>query len=955
MQSKFKHTQTFCAGCPLYRDTKHNYTYVPTTLRYRDFQEDGKTPQIDLLIISGAPGKDEDERGESLIGEAGNEVFTALRKHNIEESFGFLNILRCRPFDGEKNRKPTIEEIAACRNYAKKDIELFKPKIIILMGDLAVQSLLPNPNWAKKNVNILKGEVYTEGDYTYVVTIHPYTFIKSKSYMERKRFQDHIGIARRLLTGEQTKWSRKGSSTLLTTKAEVKDLVDLIKTMPVNAYDTIPGIGLDVETRNLNRVAFNEMLTIQFAVDNNVGFVLPLFHPESPFLGNIDDIIKMLFDLFSYDAPFYYWLAHHGKFDLWQSLRFFGLIKFKKPVLDTLYLEYLLDENQRTSDSDIEGISSFSNFDLKTLSREKLDFHHYDPYILEVRKKPDGFYHEPLYENGHISKFTDYAGMDAYTGRRLGCVQITELKDQGYDVDALRLAQKWDARVTHLYTKMEANGLFTDKDQVTFLGGGESPILERLKEIPKEILSTPEGKKANWMCLQQDSKTSGMKPLFGKAQTVWSIRKPKHKKNLLVDACELEPLEYSEKTGASSLGKTYYAYYEGHPIVDLVSEYTKLDKLYTSYITSVGEILEKYEDNKIDGRIRANFSSTKTVTGRGATSDPNTSQLPSASNHAKAMIKSMYGASLDHIIIESDYGQSEVRWWAQLSDDEKFAKLFWDMKKKRDEYLRNPTPELAKEVSLFCDIHKQSAALMYQINIEDVTKVQRQATKAFVFGSMYGKHYTSLARDLKIKDEEALDIQNTFLTKFEKAGNWLFEIERFAEKYKYVVSPYGRRRHLEPLFIKNPNAAKRRARNSPIQSASSDTMFLSAWRFQDWLENEGLHQLVRIVNTIHDAVLFEMPLNDTKFIYDICMKLQDIMCNFKDFVYKEFGIVMKVPFESDFKMGLRWGHCIEWNGLYSHLEEILEQCRDWNKQIKDGKPWYKIATEIHEEKMKKAA
>lgn len=1384
MRTFLKHDPKFCSSCPLRRQSCKTQ-YVPTEIYYRDVQEN-KNPKVDVLVIGESPGYNEDIQGKPCVGDAGRDVKQAIDDAGLGGVTAYCTLVRCRPVDGNKNRPPVIEEISACRNYILQDIEYLKPKVVILMGSIVIHSLTTNADWKSKGINLIKGDYYTDNGITYFATVNPHSYLISKSYIERKQFFGHIKNVAKFLSGHSNIYASKGTSTLLDTEKDVEDFISLVKSFPKENYEIVPGIGLDTETENLNRVAKNDLLSIQFAIDNNVGFVIPVKHPESPFISKIDWLISRLLDLFTSMAPFSYWIAHNGKFDGWQILRFLGIKRLAKPIIDTLYLEYLGDENLRSKDDNVEGVGTFTAFDLKSLSKNKLGFHHYDQEVLKAREESGGMARLPLYENGKcVSSFVDYGGMDAYVGRRLMCVQVEELAEQHYLEQALRLAIKWDARVTTLYSKMESNGLPLDTQQLDYLGSEESPIIARLAEIPKEILATPEGKKANDLAIGMDPKIAGMKPLFGKKPIVWDIGKPAHKRALLIDACGLEPVGVGKDEVTPSVDKKFYEFHEDHELVKLVQEYTGLEKLRTSYINSVRHELETNDDNKADGRVHASFHSTRTVTGRGATSNPNTSQLPSATNEAKAGIKSMYGASPGHIIMEGDYSQAEVRWWAQISNDLKFAGLFREMKNKRDIYHKNPTPELAKEVKLTCDMHRQVASSMNQITLEQVTKTQRQGAKALcvvgdtlvrtqnglekiediyknwegainvetrkgvesashvyhftvdktakiitsagfelqgrpehpilvwrdcklqlvelqelsdtdriiirreahmwpysskgatpyiwerkpgqtgivpyacnmpekitgdlarlagyitsegsvskkkgimvgnidkrivddirnilmsnfgnfafkenviskgsvyssdytyfilnkraanylyinnlavsgetaptktvpssiftsnqqivieylrgyfagdgassskvvksltasehlakqlqvlllelgivsyrsytyretnkgkgeywelkiygrdlqtywkvlppvrplcsipnrlwnssnydnifglhdivrnfraendkvgsyhiypafpwtgakeytvsgclknydvlmtglrardislandvqeildnnyfldtlahkevielqnqhvydftvpgshtfvtqglisrnTFGSIFGQSTKALAKKLKISVEKAEELQTAFLTRFDRAGKWLTEIEKFAERYNYVESPFGRRRHLEAAFKINPNGAKRQARNSPIQSASSDNMFLSAWRFQNWLEDNDLDKIVRIVNTIHDAILVEMPL-DLELMRLIKDQLENCMTNIDQFLLDEFGIKLIVPFEADFKFGLRWGHCL---GLEDNpMEEIFDKCKYWDYNLSNGKSWHQLVLE----------
>jgi uracil-DNA glycosylase family 4 len=759
IRTTLKHPNKYCNGCPLSKACNKNFTYIPTEVHYSRTDENDR-PQVDVLIVGEAPGKNEDNQGMPFAGPSGNEIKRALKQAGLSESYAITHSVRCRPVASDsfdKNRPPTKEEIAACSNYLRQDIEQLRPKVVVMLGNTGKEAVAPK-EWKSVPIQKLQGEILNSEDITYTATLNPDIFLKKDSYIDKQRFYRHISNVARILSGEQSEDSRKGTTLLLKTEQDVNDLMDSLENEPTES------IFVDTETDNLNRVAPNKVATIQFARDNDIGYVIPLDHWQSPFKGEVLERIKRrIAAVFSNpDAPFECWAAHNSKFDYNKICRYFDIVRTAKPMVDTIMLEYLRDENQRRGGDDDGGKMEGGGvaFDLKSMVKDKLGFFHYNNEILDVRKS-GSLIDEPL-ENpdGSISSFTEYAGMDVYVGRRLLCYILKDLDKSGHRNQSWRFANKWGSRITHLLSKMEVNGVFVDKDQLAYLQSDTSPILTRMDEIPEDILSTPEGKAANKLIVQSNSKTKGLKPLFNKVPTVFDIDKKDHRIALLVDTCKLDPLEYGtlkdengkevrkflkkgeidKGNGVPAINKKFYQQYAGNYFSDLIQEYEGMKKLKSSYLNSVQSFLydeiiytksgpKSNADNLFDGRIHASFHESKTVTGRLAASDPNTQQQPRSDNFAKAMIKSMYGASPGNFILEADYGQAEVRWWAQIAKDKEFAKLFWNMYEITQEYERNPTPEMKLRVKNECDIHRQVSAAMNRIDISTVTSDQRQAAK----------------------------------------------------------------------------------------------------------------------------------------------------------------------------------------------------------------------------------
>ena len=938
MRALLRQEPDYCQGCPLYKDKKHKTTYIPTDITYSEAAPDGVSPLVEIMVVGEAPGQIEDRVGYPFAGEAGAELRGAMDKAGITDSYAIANVVRCRPTDENgNNRAPTIEEIAACSNYIKKDIEQLNPKLLVLAGHLAVQALNSNPEWKGVSVGALKGQVsYDKDGKIHLATVHPSSFIRSKSASEKRRFYRHIKSAQRLLSGEETKWSKKGTVVLCDTMEKVDQAIKFFR------EECTSPAAFDYETKNLNRVARNKIATLQLSADADLAYVFPMDHWETPFDKEqrryIRKQLRSLFESTSLKFPF--WIAHNAQFDIAISLQFLKVYRFGKPVVDTQFLAYLQDENQAgDDDTKGKGGTGFNAFRLKELAREHLGFYYYDTELSDALAARHGANGGSLW-NLSLDRLSAYGGTDAYITFRLFHFYRKWLERQGYHT-ALRFAVRWYGRIAPLLTRMTMNGFAVDPHQLDYLKSDDSPILSRLQEIPGQIYASPEAKKANDLLLGEDSRTRGMKPLFGKKPWILEIDKRLHRIQLFVNSCKLQPLSMG-KDGTASLNKAYWEEYKNHSLISLYQEYSGLYKLRTSYLDSIDTILTANEDNKADKRIHAGFHAIRTVTGRLASADPNLQQLPKGKPYsAKAFIRSMYGARPGYVLIECDYSQAEVRWWAQISGDRQYAKLFEEMKSLREEYQRTGDAVLGKKVELECDIHKKVASLMFRIALIEVTKELRQKAKSLCFGSIYGQHYKTLAALLGIDPEEALALQETFIKEFPKAGKWLTDIEQEALTFGLVSTPMGRVRHLADLIALDENAARRRARNSPIQAISSDTTALAAWRIQNWIEEN--RKPFYVINCVHDAITLEVPL-DSDHIKEAIWLFKDMMVDsLPKFLQEEFGIQMFVPLEIEFDIGVRWGHMLPYDGVASKLPGIVDQCKNWDSKLASGVPWHQIA------------
>lgn len=937
MRTTKTQSPVFCRGCPLYRDAGHSTTYVPTLVEYNQLREDG-SPHVDVLVVGEAPSRTEDNYGLPFAGVPQKEIHDAFERVGIRD-YALANVIRCRPTDSEgKLRPPTVEETSACKNYIQQDIKDLDPKVIVYAGSQGLQILSPNSAWQGKSAGALKGQIYQKDGRTHLVTIHPSLYLRTKSGPERRRFLRHIEAVGPLLTGKQTKWSKKGQVVLLDTLEKVDEAVRFF------LEDCTKPVAFDSETQNLNHVARNKCATLQLSADSDLAYVFPIDHWDSPFKSkeersHVKKALKKLFSSSSVKFPF--WIAHNSQFDISVVTRLLRLKELAKPVIDTQFLAYLQDENQA---GDGDGGAAFNPLRLKELARELLGFYLYDTELSDAMAARHGARGGSLWDLS-LDRLAEYGGTDAYVTFRLFYFYKRWLDKQGYDT-ALKFALRWYGRVGTLLADMSKNGFPLDTNQLEFLVSDESPIRARLDAIPKSINATPEAKLANDTLLGDDARTRGMRPIFGKKPWVFNVDKKLHRIALFVDSCDLSPLDYG-KDKKARVNKEYFEEYKDHPLVSLYQEYSGLYKLNSSYLNSVSDLIESKPDNAADGRIHAGFHVIRTVTGRGSSSNPNLQQLPKGDPWtAKAAIRSMYGASPGHFLLECDYGQAEVRWWAQMAGDMAYAQLFHDMKALREQYQKTGDKELGARVKNECDIHKKVASIMFRKLLSEVTKDDRKKAKSLCFGAIYGQATSTLASLLGISVQDAQDLQDAFLLEFPDAANWLTDIEISALRLGHTITPMGRRRHLRDLFDEDPGAAKRRARNSPIQAVSSDTTFLAAWRIKKWADDHN--RPYKVINCVHDAITLEVPL-DYGMLQEAVWLFKEMMVEtIPDFLKEEFGVNMIVPMEIDFDIGVRWGHMLNYDLVESKLPALFEKCSTWDSQLKDGIPWHVIVDQTPE-------
>lgn len=243
------------------------------------------------------------------------------------------------------------------------------------------------------------------------------------------------------------------------------------------------------------------------------------------------------------------------------------------------------------------------------------------------------------------------------------------------------------------------------------------------------------------------------------------------------------------------------------------------------------------------------------------------------------------------LVFAPDYSQVEVRAFASLSGDENLKQAYLDN----------------------LDIHKFVASRSFNVEYEDVTKLQRGRAKAVIFGMLYGQSYYTLAENLGITEEEALEIQNAVFDRFPKIRKFIDATIEFGEKNGYVESALGRKRMLEALKLykytkdklerKRYNAAVRAAQNHPIQSTASDVTLTSIVEMHDRIRTSGRKS--KFLGTVHDSIELSVHPSEvvwiTKVIKEVC----------EDDLKTRFDWLNGVPYRMDIEMGVSWGNCVD--------------------------------------------
>lgn len=325
--------------------------------------------------------------------------------------------------------------------------------------------------------------------------------------------------------------------------------------------------------------------------------------------------------------------------------------------------------------------------------------------------------------------------------------------------------------------------------------------------------------------------------IYEAAGETFNIHSPKQLGRILFEKLQL-PSGKKTKTGYSTDADTLEAIAPLHPIVGDVLQYRFLTKLDSTFV----EGLLKQRD--ANGRIHTRFMQCVAATGRISSMEPNLQNIPVRTEEG-GRIRKAFVPSEGNILVGADYSQIELRLLAHISGDERFIEAFNSGE----------------------DIHARTAAEVFHVPLEDVTKEQRSAAKAVNFGIVYGISDFGLAKNIGVPVYVASGYIKRYFERYPMVEQYLKESVQTAKEKGYAQTLFGRRRPLPELNASNYNVrqfGERVAMNMPIQGTAADVIKIAMIRVDRALKDGGFK--ARIVLQIHDELIVDTPKDETEAV-----------------------------------------------------------------------------------------
>lgn len=315
----------------------------------------------------------------------------------------------------------------------------------------------------------------------------------------------------------------------------------------------------------------------------------------------------------------------------------------------------------------------------------------------------------------------------------------------------------------------------------------------------------------------------------------FNINSPKQLGYILFEKLGL-PHGKKSKTGYCTSADILEKLSEKYEIVNKILNYRSISKLKSTYCDGLIKLISP------SGRIHSTFNQTETRTGRISSSEPNLQNIPIRTQKGKVFRK-FFIAKPDHVLIDADYSQIELRVLAHISQDENMIKAF-----KNNE-----------------DIHASTAAQIMGIPIENVTSEMRFKAKAVNFGIIYGMSAFSLSKDLEISLSEAQIYISKYFSHYEKIQAYMENTINQAKERGFVETIFSRRRYLPEINSSNfilKNFAQRVARNMPIQGTAADIIKIAMINVFEKLKSTSS----KLILQVHDELIIESPVFESEKI-----------------------------------------------------------------------------------------
>ncbi|MFM7018910.1 DNA polymerase I [Flavobacterium sp.] len=513
----------------------------------------------------------------------------------------------------------------------------------------------------------------------------------------------------------------------------------------------------------------------------------------------------------------------------------------------------------------IEKIGQNIKYDLKILSQYGISIKGklFDTMIAHYLINPDMRHNMDVLSETYLKyspkSIEDLIGKKGKNQKSMRDVALEEIKE--YAAEDADVTFQLKQNFSPILDKAETKKLF-DEIEIPLIPVLAAMELEGINlDVPFLQLMSVEMAKESAALEQKIYETAGEK---------FNLASPKQLGDILFDKLKIGGAKQKKtKTGQYATGEEILSYLANdNPIVKDILEWRQMVKLQSTYI----DALPNQVDQKT-GRVHTDYMQTVAATGRLSSNNPNLQNIPIRTERGRLIRKAFIARDENYTLVSADYSQIELRIIAALSGEENMIKAFQNNE----------------------DIHRSTAAKVFNVPLEEVTKEQRSNAKTVNFGIIYGVSAFGLSNQTNLSRKESAELIDAYYATYPKLKSYMQNQVDFARENGYVQTVLGRRRYLKDINSANQmvrSGAERNAVNAPIQGSAADIIKIAMINIYNRLTSENWKS--KMLLQVHDELVFDVHQSELE-------KIQPMIKHEMENAFK-----LEVPLEVEIGLGKNW-------------------------------------------------
>jgi DNA polymerase-1 len=513
----------------------------------------------------------------------------------------------------------------------------------------------------------------------------------------------------------------------------------------------------------------------------------------------------------------------------------------------------------------IEKIGQNIKYDLKILSHYGVEIKGklFDTMIAHYLINPDMRHNMDVLSETYLKyspkSIEDLIGKKGKNQKSMREVALEDIKE--YAAEDADVTFQLKQNFSPILDKVETKKLF-DEIEVPLIPVLASMELEGINlDVPFLNEMSVEMAKESAQLEQKIYETAGEK---------FNLASPKQLGDVLFDKMKIGGAKQKKtKTGQYATGEEVLSYLAlEHQIVRDILEWRQMVKLQSTYIDALPNQVDKKT-----GRVHTDYMQTVAATGRLSSNNPNLQNIPIRTERGRLIRKAFIARDENYTLLSADYSQIELRIIAALSGEENMIKAFQNNE----------------------DIHRSTAAKVFNVPLEEVTKEQRSNAKTVNFGIIYGVSAFGLSNQTSLSRKESAELIDAYYATYPKLKAYMANQVDFARENGYVQTVLGRRRYLKDINSANmmvKSGAERNAVNAPIQGSAADIIKIAMINIHKKLTSENWKS--KMLLQVHDELVFDVHNSELEKIKPMIKHEM------------ENAIKLDVPLEVEMGTGKNW-------------------------------------------------